>query len=151
VVGADFPEADEDALWRCSQAWSGAASELRALMPFAGSAGTAVQGALGGDAGDAFVRLWAPVCADKGYLATLAEQCDRLAAACDRIASDVEYAKLEYIGALVVLASTLAALTASLIAGGVSALGMPAAIAFAQFSIRLIITRLITSILAGIG
>jgi hypothetical protein len=81
----------------------------------------------------------------------LAEQCDRLAAACDRTATDVEYAKLEYIGALVMLAAALAALTASLVAGGVSVLGMPAAIAFAQFSIRLILTRLISSILVGIG
>ena len=50
-----------------------------------------------------------------------------------------------------VLGSALAALAASLIAGGVSALGMPAAIAFAQFSIRLIITRLISSILVGVA
>jgi hypothetical protein len=151
LVGADFPEADEDALWRCSRAWSEAANEIRALVPFAASAGAAVHEALGDDSGDAFARFWGPFHADGGYLATLAEHCDKLAAACDRTASDVEYAKLEYIAALVVLASTLAALTASLIAGGVSALGMPAAIAFAQFSIRLIITRLISGILFGVA
>ena len=151
VVGADFPEADEDALWRCSRAWTDAASELRALVPFAASAGATVHGVLDGDTGDAFARLWGPFHADGGYLATLAEHCERLAAACDQTATDVEYAKLEYIGALVVLGSALAALTVSLIAGGVSALGMPAAIAFAQFSIRLIITRLISSILIGVA
>jgi hypothetical protein len=151
LVGMDFPEADEDALWRCSLAWSSAASELRALIAPAGSAGTDVVAALHGEAGDAFTRLWAPFQAEQGYLEELSQQCDRLATACDRTASDVEYAKLEYIAALAVLAATLAAFAASLVFGGVSALGMPAAIAFAQFSVRLIITRLITNILVGVG
>src|SRR5690242_9963128 len=116
LVGMDFPEADEDALWRCSQAWSSAGSELRALMSPAAAAGTGVLTALSGEAGDAFAQLWAPFHTERGYLEKLAEQCDRLATACDRTASDIEYAKLEYIAALAVLAATLAVLAASIIA-----------------------------------
>jgi hypothetical protein len=45
--------------------------------------------------------------------------------------------------------STLAALTAAAVAGGVSALGMPLAVAGAQFTIRMLLARLVVAIAVG--
>ena len=149
LVGADFPEADEDALWRCSDAWAGAAAELRRLAPEVIVAGQRVTGALGGESGDAFADLWRQYAADEGLVARVGAACEQLAAACDGAAMEVEYAKIQYIAALVVLAVALAALTASLVAGGVSALGIPVVVAAAQFTIRLILTRLVTAMAVG--
>ncbi|HEX6872777.1 MAG TPA: hypothetical protein VF163_16900, partial [Micromonosporaceae bacterium] len=149
LVGMDFPVADEDALWRCAGAWTEAAAQLRQLGPDAVSAGAAVVAALGGEAGSAFVRMWQRYGSADGVIEQLAQACDELAAACDHAAVEVEYAKIQYLAALVVLAITLAALAASMIAGGVSALGMPAAIAAAQFTIRLVLTRLVSAMVLG--
>lgn len=151
LVGADFPEADEDALWRCSGAWAGAAVELRRLLPETATAGTRVRIALGGESGLAFCQLWQVYAADDGLVEHIAAACDQLAAACDNAATEVEYAKIQYIGALVVLAAALAALTAALVAGGLSALGMPVAIAAAQFTIRMILIRLLTAMAVGLA
>src|SRR4051812_14098901 len=150
LVGASFPRADEDALRRCGQAWADTAAGLRALGPDATTAGAAVRAALDGPTGEAFGPAWDQLASADGYLAGLAGLGEQLAAACERTAQDVEYAKLEYIGALAALATTLALLAAAIWAGGVSALGMPAAIAAAQFSIRLLLTRLVTGIIAGV-
>ncbi|MDT5026520.1 MAG: hypothetical protein QOE61_2946, partial [Micromonosporaceae bacterium] len=149
LVGADFPEADEDTLWRCSDAWAAAAADLRSLSPEAVLAGERVVAVLGGESGDAFADLWRLYAAQDGLVEHVAAACEQLALACDNAAIEVEYAKIQYIAALVVLAVALAALTASLVAGGVSALGMPVAIAAAQFAVRLVLIRLITAMAMG--
>jgi hypothetical protein len=150
LVGASFPQADEDALRRCGQAWARTATGLRALVPDAATAGGAVLAALDGQTGGAFGSAWDQITGPDGYLPGLAALCEQLAAACDGTAQDIEYAKLEYVGALVALGATLAVLAGAIWAGGVSALGMPAAISAAQFTIRLLLTRLVTGILVGV-
>jgi hypothetical protein len=150
LVGADFPDADEDGLWRCSAAWSRAAAGLRELTPGATAAGVQVLEALGGDAGAAFAAAWQGfVARDDGFVDRLADACDELARACDTVAVEVEYAKIQYIAALVILGATIAALVATIWAGGVSAAGIPVAIAAAQVSIRLVMMRLLTAIVLG--
>lgn len=149
LVGADFPEADEDALWRIARAWAVAAADLRQLAPEALDAGEQVARALGGETGVAFAQLWRRFAATDGFADRLATACEALASACDNAALEIEYAKIQYIAALVVLGITLAALAAAIWAGGVSALGIPVAIAAAQVTIRVILMRLITAVAIG--
>jgi hypothetical protein len=152
LVGFEAPRADEDALWRCSRAWQAAAVELRRLPADAAITGDRIAAALGGAAsnlGMAFMDGWQPLAGPDGVLGRLADACEQLGLACDRAAVQVEYAKLAFIAALGVLAATLAALAVALVAGGVSALGVPAAIATAQYTIRLVLARLAVAILLG--
>ena len=150
LVGADFPEADEDALWRCAQAWAGAATDLRRLEPDAVDAGVRVVQALDGEAADAFANLWRLFTGDgEGLVEQLAAACDQLAAACDRTALEVEYAKIQYVAALVILGVTIASLLAMVWAAGVSAGGIPIAIAAAHITIRLVLVRLLSAIAFG--
>jgi hypothetical protein len=148
-VGIDPPEADEDALWRSAQAWRAAAAELRRVASDAERTGAGVAAAIEGEAAAAFAQAWQPFVTDDGLLRRLAQACDELAAACDHAATEVEYAKLAFIVALVALAVTLAALTAAAVAGGVSALGVPLAVAGAQFTIRMLLARLVVAIVVG--
>jgi hypothetical protein len=152
LVGTDFPDADEDALWRSAAAWSRAAADLRALSPEAVAAGLRVLELLGGAAGSSFATAWQQFAADgDGLIERLARACDELAAACDSVAVEVEYAKIQYIAALVVLGATIAGLVAAIWAGGVSAAGIPLAIAAAQATIRLVIMRLLAAAVLGAG
>src|SRR5262245_50119529 len=113
LVGASFPAADEDSLRRCAAAWAAAGDELARQLPAAGAAGVKVSALLGGGSGEAFERLWHRFAASDGGLVTeLAHQCARLAAACEHAAVAVEYAKIEYLLALTLLATMIASLLA---------------------------------------
>jgi hypothetical protein len=145
-----FPEADEDALRRLAQAWAGAGARLHTLQAEAEDLGSAVAGALGGAAGREFADLWQRIVAEPdGAMPALALVCEELARACGNTGIEVEYAKAQYIGALLLLAGTLAWLAATMWLGGLSALGAPGAIAAAQFTIRLVLTRLVAAVVVG--
>jgi hypothetical protein len=146
LVGADFPDADEDALRRCARAWTDAAAQLHALGPDAVRAGTRVAEMLGGRTGAAFTEVWQRFTTDgEGFIDRLSAACGELGTFCDQAAAEVEYAKIQYIAALVLLGATIASLLAMIWAGGVSAGGIPIAVAAAQVTIRLILVRLLTS------
>lgn len=150
LVGAAFPDADEDALWRLAAAWQAGAEQLRRLGPEAGHLGAEVLAAMDGDSARAFDEYWQGLSGPgQGLVDQLALSCELLAQGCDHIAREVEYAKLQYIIALLVLAATLAWLAATAVLGGVSAAGVPIAIAAAQVTIRALLVRLLTSVVLG--
>ncbi len=150
IVGFEFPQADEDALRRCAQAWRTAAGGARAVQGESAPVGGRVDRALGGESGAAFQSVWQQVARpDSGFLDQLARACDQMANACEHAAVEVEYAKYEFIGALALLAGTLAVLVALLFAGGLSAGGIPIAVATAQTTIRAVLTRLIASVVVA--
>jgi hypothetical protein len=147
LVGFEFPQADEDALRRCAQAWRTAASQLRGIETPGQALQSIVDAALGGDTGDAFDEAWKPIVrAGDGFIEQLAVICDHVAEACDHAATEVEYTKYEFIGTLILLAGFIAYLLGMLVFAGISAAGIPAAIATAQFSIRTLLIRLVTSV-----
>lgn len=100
LVGVPFPEADEDALWRCARAWYTAADQLRQLPPVASEIGEGVAGALRGIAAERFAEVWSPVGAPDGLLYRLADMCDVIGGACERAAERVEQAKLTILAQL---------------------------------------------------
>jgi hypothetical protein len=152
MVGMNFPEADEDALWRLADSWRRAAAQLRQLNPEAVRIGGEVVTGMDDDAGRAFAELWQSIAGEpSGYQSMIAEACDQLAEACDGAAVEVEYAKLQYVVALVILAATIAWLLATAALGGVSAAGIPVAVAAAHLTIRLVLARLLTAVVVGAG
>jgi len=150
VVGSDWPEADEDALRRCAEAWRVAAEQIRALVPEAASTGARALRAVDGEVAERFVDLWGRYTSDSGYLPTLAAICDELARSCDTTATEVEYAKYQFIFALVALAVSIAMMLAMVWAGCVSASGIPIAIAATQITVRIIAMRLLQAMVFGV-
>ncbi len=149
IVGMEFPQADEDALWRCARAWQNAAGQLRQVGAAATGAGDQVAAALDATTGAAFLSGWHRVAGSDtatGLVAQLASACDEIANACERAATEVQYAKYAFIGALAVLAGTIAWLLGLAVFGGVSAAGIPVAVAAAQLTIRTILVRVIAAV-----
>jgi len=147
VVGADWPEADEDALRRCGEAWLLAAAQLRQVLPDAGLAGARVLQAVDGAVAGNFDQLWSQFTEEGGYLPALAAICDELARACDTAALEVEYAKYQCIFAAIALAVSVAWMAAAWFTG--AAAGIPFAIAATQITVRIIAMRLLQGILLG--
>ena len=110
LAGVPFPEADEEALWRCARAWYTAADQLRRLPPVAHEIGDSVATALRGVAAARFAEVWSPVGAPDGLFHRLADACDVLGGACERAAERVEQTKLAILAQLAALAAGIAGL-----------------------------------------
>jgi len=108
LAGVPFPQADEDALWRCARAWYTAADQLRLLPPTAQQIADGVAEALRGTAAERFAEIWSEVTDRDGVLQRLADTCDAIGAACARAADQVEQAKLAILGELALLATVVA-------------------------------------------
>ena len=151
VVGSDWPEADEDGLRRCAAGLGcGRPERLADLTPEAASSGARVIAAVEGEVAESFDELWRSLVEDGGYLPALIAACDELARACDATALEVEYAKYQFMLALVALAISIAVMAAMAWAGGVSTAGIPVAIAATQVTVRLIAMRLLQAIAIGV-
>ncbi len=125
-----WPDADEDALRRCAQAWRAAADGLRGVLPDADRAGGGAVSALDGPTADAVRAVWDGfTVGDDGHIEVLASACAGLAGVCDGTADVVERAKYQLVRAVLVLAGELTVLAAiapataglSLLAGAVAA------------------------------
>lgn len=105
VVGADWPEGDEDAMRRMADAWRG----LGTAVGTAGSDGDAAVGriltALDSADGVRFDRAWSVYSGGgEAYLTELSEACEALAKLCEGTAEEIEYAKYTFLVMLVILA-----------------------------------------------
>jgi hypothetical protein len=143
LAGVPFPEADEDALWRCARAWYSVADHLRRLPAVAQEIGDGVAGAMQGTAAARFAEVWSEMEAPDGVLHRLADTCDAIGGACERAAEQVEQAKLVILAELAALASVAAgfgvAVPGFALAGG---LIVAQAIATARLVARAEIVRL---------
>ncbi|MGA8112389.1 MAG: hypothetical protein WCA46_01865, partial [Actinocatenispora sp.] len=107
VIGSDWPEGDEDGLWRMAEAFTKAAGDLRELV---GQGDSAYYDVLAGVEGTAATRLgeyWGKFgseAGDDGYLEKLAKLLDGLAQHCDSTGTEIEYAKYQFYVALIMLA-----------------------------------------------
>ena len=79
VVGADWPEGDEDALRRLAQAWEQAATAIGEVAGDGNTAALAALSAIQGEAADAFAEHWDRfVAGDEQFLVTLQQACEQL-------------------------------------------------------------------------
>jgi hypothetical protein len=153
VVGADWPEGDEDALRRLAQAWEQAARVISSATGDGNVAAHAACGAMQGEAADAFAEYWDRfVAGDEQFLITLQQACEQLAQGCDETALNVEYTKLSIIAALTILAAQIAAMLAAAFATfGASTAGIPIAQAATRITVQLAFQELIKQIALNVA
>ncbi len=153
VVGADWPEGDEDALRRLAQAWQQAATAIGEATGDGNTAAQAALGAMQGEAADAFAEYWDRfVAGDEQFLVTLQRACEQLAEGCEDTALNIEYTKLSIIAALVVLAAQIAAMIAAAAATlGASTAGVPIAQAATRIVVQQVFRKLIEQIALNVA
>src|SRR6266516_4484412 len=96
VVGTDWPDGDEDALWRLRDAYQTAAHEVHAIIGDGDTAYYQVIGGMGGSAAERFTAYWQQFAdGDDAYLAKLTHACESLAKHCDSTATEIEYGKYQ--------------------------------------------------------
>ncbi|WP_433606961.1 hypothetical protein [Prescottella agglutinans] len=147
VVGQDWPEADETSLRRLSDAWAVTAVDVQQIGATGSHAMELARAGLGGAVNEAMASHWQTVGGSDGVVEQLAEVCRQLADACEATAAEVEQAKLMIIGALVSLATEIAALAATAVATfGTSAAAIPAAELATQLAVRQILMKLLQNV-----
>ncbi|WNV91122.1 hypothetical protein [Umezawaea sp. Da 62-37] len=152
VVGADWPEGDETALRRLSEAWTAAGTAVGEVAQEGNGASAAVLGCMTGATSEAFDQYWKQFVEGDAYLVNLQQLCTDLASGCDDAALNIEYTKLSIIGALIVLAAQIAAMIASAVATfGASTAGIPIAQVATQSFVRILITQLIKQIVVNVA
>ncbi|MBE9372945.1 hypothetical protein IQ251_00640 [Saccharopolyspora sp. HNM0983] len=138
VVGADFPEGDEDALRRLGEAWAACAGEVETVL---GDTEGAVKDALStmeGQTAESFKEFGDRLTqGEEAPLVALQKMCEEVGEACDNLALDVEYTKISIITALSILFAQIAAMLAlAAVTFGASTAGIPAAQAATQGIVR---------------
>lgn len=148
VVGADWPQGDEDALRRLGQAWEQAARVIGEATGDGNAAAQAALSAMHGEAAEAFAAYWDRfVAGDEQFLATLRQACEQLGQGCDEAALNIEYTKLSIIAALLILAAQIAAMVAAAFATfGASTAGIPIAQAATRITVQLAFRELIKQV-----
>ncbi len=140
VVGSDWPDGDEDALWRLSAGWRDAARDIYTVIAEGDTACARALESVDGPIAAAMAAHWAKFGAtSEGYLVQLATLCEQLADHCDQTATQIEYAKYQFIAALIALAIEIAYLVAMAVpTSGASAAAIPLAEVATQSIIRTI-------------
>ncbi|WP_422647273.1 hypothetical protein [Actinoalloteichus caeruleus] len=140
VVGSNWPEGDEEALRRLSQAWVTAADGVAEVAASGDAAATAVLAQMEGETAEAIRAAWTEYTGGgEERLPTLEEICRALAEKCDAGALNVEYTKMMIIAQLVILAIEIAIMIAA--AAGTFG-GSTAGIPLAQMATREIVKQL---------
>ncbi|MCS7483089.1 hypothetical protein ACFFQW_43855 [Umezawaea endophytica] len=152
VVGADWPEGDETALRRLSEAWTQAATAVGEVVQEGNGASTAALGCMTGETSEAFEAYWKQFVEGDAYLVNLQQLCTDLASGCDDAALNIEYTKLSIIAALIILAAQIAAMIASAVATfGASTAGVPIAQAATRITVQMFFRELIKQIAINVA
>ncbi len=152
VVGADWPEGDETALRRLSEAWTQAATAVGEVVVEGNGASAAVLGCMTGATSEAFDAYWKQFVEGDAYLVNLQQLCTDLASGCDDAALNIEYTKLSIIAALIILAAQIAAMIASAVATfGASTAGVPIAQAATRITVQMFFRELIKQIAVNVA
>src|SRR4051794_25449136 len=149
IVGTDWPEGDEDALWRLKDVWADAAKGVQSVLDDGNAASMRVLGAVGGELADHFTQYWAKYSdGEDAYLPKLVALCESLSGLCDETALQVEFAKYQFIIALIILAIQIAYYLAMAIPSfGASTAAIPVAEVATQSFIRIIAQNVIRTMI----
>ncbi|MEO6086463.1 MAG: hypothetical protein ABIQ18_25455 [Umezawaea sp.] len=152
VVGADWPEGDETALRRLSEAWTAAAAAVEDVIQDGQGAAGGALGCMSGQTAEAFDKYWKQFVEGDAYLVNLQQLCTDLASGCDDAALNIEYTKLSIILALIVLAAQIVAMIASAVATfGASTAGVPIAQAATRITVQMFFRELIKQIAINVA
>ncbi|MFJ8963383.1 hypothetical protein ACIRG5_28760 [Lentzea sp. NPDC102401] len=152
VVGASWPEGDEEKLRVMRDAWTAAAKSVEEVLGDGDNASKAALGCMSGQTAEKFEEYWKKYTEGDAYLVNLQQICTDLAAGCDNAALGVEYTKLSIIFALGILAIQIAAMIASAVATfGTSTAGIPIAQAATRITVQMVFQQLIKQIAINIA
>lgn len=152
VVGAKWPEGDEDKLRAMRDAWQAAAKAVEEVLGDGDNASSAALGCMSGQTAEKFKEHWQKYTEGDAYLVNLQQICTDLAEGCDNAALGVEYTKLSIIAALIILAAQIAAMIASAVATfGTSTAGIPIAQAATRITVQMIFQQLIRQIAINVA
>lgn len=152
VVGANWPEGDEEKLRVMRDAWTVAAKSVEEVLGDGNNASKAALGCMSGQTAEKFEEYWQKYVEGDAYLVNLQQICTDLAAGCDNAALGVEYTKLSIIFALGILAIQIAAMIASAVATfGTSTAGIPIAQAATRITVQMIFQQLVKQILINVA
>lgn len=152
VVGASWPEGDEEKLRAMRDAWTAAAKSVEEVLGDGNNASKAALGCMSGQTAEKFEEYWQKYVEGDAYLVNLQQICTDLAAGCDNAALGVEYTKLSIIFALGILAIQIAAMIASAVATfGTSTAGIPIAQAATRITVQMIFQQLVKQILINVA
>ncbi|MFC7344277.1 hypothetical protein [Saccharopolyspora griseoalba] len=147
VVGANWPEGDEDAMRRVAEAWTQCGVDVGEVLSETEGAVQAALATMQGQTHDAFEKFMKDFTSGEGHLPELQKLCEALGEGADKAALEVEYTKLSIIAALIILAAQIAAMIASAVATlGASTAGVPIAQAATQLTVRTFFQQLLTKI-----
>ncbi len=147
VIGVQWPEGDERAVWDLADAWFAAAADLDVVRTEATTAAAAVTAGYAGPAATAFFDQWEAVSAPLGQLPAFFAD---LGAGVESCGAEIEAAKIEVWIEVGLLVIELLALTVAiaLTAGAASPAAMAAAAA-TRAAIQRIFGRLVTRLSAS--
>jgi hypothetical protein len=152
VVGASWPEGDEDKLWAMRDAWEAAAKAVGEVLADGNAASTAALGCMSGETSKKFEEHWKKYTEGDAYLVNLQQLCTDLAAGCDNAALGIEYTKLSIIASLIILAAQIAMMIASAVATfGASTAGIPIAQAATRVTVQMVFQQLIRQIIINVA
>lgn len=152
VVGAKWPEGDEDELRLLRDAWQAAEKAVGEVLGDGNNASTAALGCMSGQTAEKFEEYWKSYTEGDAYLVNLQQICADLAKGCDNAALGIEYTKLSIIAALIILAAQIAAMIASAVATfGTSTAGIPIAQVATRITIQTIFQQLLRQIIINVA
>ncbi|GAB3280776.1 WXG100-like domain-containing protein [Parasphingorhabdus pacifica] len=148
VVGADWPEGDEDALRRLRDAWEACGEEVGSVTGDAEAAIRSVLGTMEGETAKAFEEYGKKLTeGEEAPLVALEKLCEELSSACQEVAAEVEYTKISIIAALAILAAQVALMLAlAAVTFGTSTAGIAAAQTATQAVVRGLMQALMNTI-----
>src|SRR5690242_4580623 len=149
VVGSDWPEGDEDALWRLKDHWAEAAQGVQSVLDDGNAASVRVLAGVAGSLADHFTEYWAKYSeGDDAYLPKLIALCQSLSQLCDQTALQIEAAKYQFIIALIILAIQIAYYLAMAAPSfGASTAAIPVAEVATQSFIRIVAQNIIKTMI----
>ncbi|MEV4533829.1 hypothetical protein AB0J82_08355 [Asanoa sp. NPDC049518] len=142
VIGVQWPEGDERAVWNVAEAWYAASAQVSEVLAESSSAASAVSAAYAGPAASAFAEEWRELSAG---LSQLPNAFATLGTAVESCGAEIEAAKIEVWIEVVLLAIELLALVVAMaLTAGAASPAAAAAAAATRAAIHRIFGRLIS-------
>jgi hypothetical protein len=152
LVGSEWPNGDEDAMFRIGNEWRSRADDMTSLIPdlnrMRASTMTALQGLTAGEADDQFTLLFD----GEASVDRLAEAMAGLGNLSDGAGKNIEYTKLQILTSLAIAAFEISwALAQTSVTGGASAAQIPVIEATTSTAIRQTVSALLRRIMTDLG
>ncbi|MCV7283251.1 hypothetical protein H7J88_26800 [Mycolicibacterium flavescens] len=152
LVGSQWPQGDEDAMYRIGEAWHTAAQDIAVLVPDLDVARKRTMTALHGLTADVAQDEFAMLFDGDASVEALAEAMAALGDLAEQTGKNIEYTKLRILTSLAIAAAEIAwALAQTSVTAGASAAQIPIIQGCTAAAIRQAVAMLLRDIVSGLG